>query len=117
MPGVEILNTEVIVAETGGFNITVFAVTIIFCALVGFVIGLILDNDGSLIFIGLVFGILIGLVFGALLGAVFQKPIIKNEEVIYKAIISDEVSLNEFYEKYEILGKEGKIYTITERKE
>ena len=45
-----------------------------------------------------------------------QKPIIKNEEVVYKVIISDEVSFNEFYKKYEILQKEGKIYTITERK-
>lgn len=117
MPGVEILNTEVIIAETGGFNVIAFAVTTILCAAIGFVIGLINDEDDCSPFFGLVFGILIGLIFGILLGAAFQKPIIKNEEVVYKAIISDEVSLNEFYEKYEILDKEGKIYTIAERKE
>lgn len=117
MPGVEILHTEVIATETGGFNVTAFAVTIILCAAIGFVIGLIIDDDDCSSLFGLMFGILVGLIFGALLGAAFQKPIIKNEEVVYKAIISDEVSLNEFYEKYEILDKEGKIYTITERKE
>lgn len=30
----------------------------------------------------------------------------------YKVTITDEVSLNEFYEKYEITDQEGKIYTI-----
>lgn len=116
MPGVEILNTEVIIAETGGFNVTVFVITIIFCALVGFVIGLTCSLDDFSPLYGLVLGVLIGLILGAFMGIGFQKPIIKNEEVVYKVIISDEVSFNEFYEKYEILQKEGEIYTITERK-
>lgn len=33
----------------------------------------------------------------------------------YKVTISDEVSMNEFYEKYEVLDQEGKIYTVRER--
>ena len=33
----------------------------------------------------------------------------------YEVIIDDEVSLNEFYEKYEIIDVNGKIYTIKER--
>lgn len=117
MPGVEILNTEVIVTETGGFNITAFIITIFFCALIGFIIGLTCSLDDYSHLYGFVLGILIGLILGAFMGIGFQKPIIKNEEVVYKVIISDEVSFNEFYEKYEILQKEGEIYTITERKE
>lgn len=33
----------------------------------------------------------------------------------YKVTISDEVSMNKFYEKYEVLDQEGKIYTVRER--
>lgn len=39
----------------------------------------------------------------------------KTGKYEYKVIISDEVSLNEFYDKYEIVDQEGKIYTIKER--
>ena len=34
----------------------------------------------------------------------------------YKVTISDEVSMNEFMNKYEILNQDGKIYTVKERK-
>ena len=33
----------------------------------------------------------------------------------YNVIISDEVSLTEFNEKYEIIEQNGKIYTVRER--
>ena len=34
----------------------------------------------------------------------------------YKVTISDDVSFNELYEKYEIVEQEGEIYTIRERR-
>lgn len=39
----------------------------------------------------------------------------KTGEYEYKVTISDEVSMNEFMKKYEIINQEGKIYTIKER--
>lgn len=39
----------------------------------------------------------------------FTEP---TGEYKYKVTIDDTVSLNEFYEKYEIINQEGKIYTI-----
>lgn len=33
----------------------------------------------------------------------------------YKVTIEDSVSLNEFLDKYEILGQEGRIYTVKEK--
>lgn len=33
----------------------------------------------------------------------------------YKVTIDDSVSMNEFLDKYEILGQEGKIYTVKEK--
>ena len=61
-------------------------------------------------------------VFGALffictilfiLGLISNKNSIDHIE--YKVTISDEVSLTEFNEKYEILEQDGKIYTVKER--
>lgn len=40
---------------------------------------------------------------------IFIEP---TGEYNYKVTIDDTVSLNEFYEKYEIIDQEGKIYTI-----
>ena len=47
------------------------------------------------------------------LGATSNKNSIKYIE--YKVAIDESVSLVEFYDKYEILDQEGKIYTIKER--
>ena len=33
----------------------------------------------------------------------------------YKVTIADEVSMNEFMDRYEILNQDGKIYTVKER--
>jgi Na+/melibiose symporter-like transporter len=37
------------------------------------------------------------------------------EHTRYKVTISDEVSMNDFLERYEIVDQEGKIYTVRER--
>ena len=53
--------------------------------------------------INLVLSILLGLVFGFIFGAIFQNPC--KYETEYKVIVSDEVSMNEFNENYEIVDK------------
>ena len=50
---------------------------------------------------------------GAILG--FGFPTYQDTIPTYKVIISDEVSMNEFMNKYEILNQDGKIYTVKER--
>ena len=43
---------------------------------------------------------------------------IKTDEIIdtkYKVTISDEVLMTKFYEKYEVIEKDGKIFTVRER--
>lgn len=44
-----------------------------------------------------------------------SKEVYSHEE--YKVIIDDSVSLNDFYEKYEVIGQEGEIYTVIEREQ
>lgn len=43
----------------------------------------------------------------------FIKPISNKYE--YKVIIDNSVSINDLYDKYEIIEKEGKIYTIQDK--
>jgi hypothetical protein len=55
------------------------------------------------------------LLAGVILG--FGCPAYQDMIPTYKVTISDEVSMNEFMDKYEILNQDGKIYTVKERKE
>lgn len=63
-------------------------------------------------------GAIIGIIFGVIIGAVWVSsidgiPIVY--ETHYKVTISDEVKMNDFLEKYEIIDQEGKIYVVRER--
>lgn len=61
----------------------------------------------------LIISLFFGIVFAILGGTSFQVP---NEfETHYEVLLSDEITLTEFLEDYEIVGQEGKIYTIRER--
>lgn len=56
-----------------------------------------------------------GLILG---GLCFIMTLHENDEldyVKYQVIVSDEVSLNDFMDKYEILDQEGKIYIVKEK--
>ena len=84
---------------------------------------------GALCFIVIVFGIymvvcaikegsfgdaITGLLFIGI--GIFLEGFVINETIkptpIYKVLVSDSVSMIEFYSKYEVLNVEGKIYTI-----
>lgn len=113
MNGVEILATE----EVGinfVFNWDAFwmIASIFFgvCLMVGLIFALI-DGWSNLI-IGIVIGVISGGMLGCVAGADGEPT---KYETHYKVIISDEVSMNEFNEKYEIISQDGKIYTIRER--
>lgn len=59
------------------------------------------------------FGALLGFLAGILiLGAIIQPT---NYETRYKVIVDDSISMIQFYEKYEIIEQEGKIFTVRER--
>ena len=115
MTGVEILAVqEVIIAST--FNCqsfwTTMGITVGLCALIG-IITSIIDLDLFSFVLFLIIGVIMGLLFGTLSGAVEGVP--SEYETQYKVVVSDEVSMNEFVENYEILAQEGKIYTVRER--
>lgn len=114
MSGVEILS-ERVVYKVEYFE-PIIAIIVITGVILGGIIGYIASHkDSECTFLG---GIL-GFIFGIFL-LIFIFPITAHTTdtinyIEYKAIISDEVNFNEFNDKYEILGQEGKIYTIRER--
>ena len=64
---------------------------------------------------GIFMFITVGLFVGFILGTSVEKY--ADSVPTYKVTINDTVSINEFYERYEILEQEGKIFTIKEKTE
>lgn len=111
MPGVEILATgEGATAFEPNFPAFLFGLA--FCVIGGTIIGLRNKECGF----GAAIGVFIGVLAGFLVGVVVGVAEIEYYPT-YKVTISDEVSMNEFMNKYEILNQDGKIYTVKERKE
>ena len=108
MTGVEILATsKTTVFEPNGLA---FILVFIFCIICGIVSGF-KDKEYA-------FGVLMGWTIGigaGLLAALFVGIAEMEHYETYKVTISDEVSMNEFMDKYEILNQDGKIYTVKER--
>lgn len=115
MNGVEILAINEIVAETT-FNWVAFLIP--FCIIVALFLGVgflfsSMYKDKLQIVIGMILGIVLGCIFGVACGVAIGIPTAYESQ--YKVTISDEVQMNSFLEKYEILDQEGKIYTVREK--
>lgn len=117
MNGVEILASSEIVIDSA-FNWQtfwiffggIFALSIALSAFLNF-----LDDFGlnNAIKVGVTVGLLFGIIIGIAAGCGDGTPL--AYETRHKVIISDEVQMNDFLKKYEILDQEGKIYTVRER--
>ena len=116
LDGITILNTYEVVTKTAfswpGFWIGVSIVAVV--ALIGSIISY--DNlEDFLVVFGvstIICGVLIGLFFGF---AVMRKPIEYVSE--YEVTISNEVSMNEFYNRYDVIEQRGDIYVIREKEQ
>lgn len=90
----------------GGFIAAIFAIFL-------FVISILCAIDGAggeIFFIAAIFVGMLGLFI-----FVHAKP--AKTINTYSVIIDDSVSMTEFYDKYEVLDIQGKIFTITERED
>lgn len=117
MTGVDILATQEVAVEFI-FNWPAFWITFVVLVFIGAVYGIITvlfgDYEWFYIPISILVFTVVGLLFGGLMGTGIAKPV--TYETQYKVIISDEVSMTDFLEKYEIVSTEGKIYTVREVK-
>lgn len=118
MTGVEILTSAEVVSEAA-YNWTVFWITFgaVFAIIELVAIGTWIsgDSDVSVIPSFAIFGVVLGVILGVLSGGIWETP--TAYETQYKVTISDEVSMNDFYERYEVIEQDGKIFTVRERTE
>lgn len=116
MTGIEILAVEEVITAYAfnwkGFLIFITC-AVVFCGILGAI-----SNSPYSAFKGALVGMAIGLLLGGILGQLPAWTTLPKEyETRYKITISDEVSMNDFLSKYEIVDQEGKIYTVVERNE
>ena len=113
IPGIEVLAQEVISGPNDGLIALGFVFTILFIVGSIFLLALSFIDD-----VPLLAGIAtLCLVLAFLIGSETNKEMNKKPYTEYKVLISDEVSWNEFNERYEVINQEGKIYTIKEKVE
>ena len=115
MTGVEILAMEE-VAVKYAFNKNVWGITFGIILIVFLLIGIgisLSTYDWSNIIIGIFLGLVLGTFGGLIGGSIAEIP--TKYETQYKVIVSDEVSMNDFVEKYKIIAQDGRIYTVAER--
>ena len=115
MTGVEILATQE-VATVFGMNWNALLFTVAICGFFGaFLFGFCLIglwNWWKRALCGFGVALVLTLLIG---GAAYQNDKPLEYETQYKVTISDEVSMNDFLDRYEIVSQEGKIYTVRER--
>ena len=117
MAGVEILAVEE-VAVAFGMD---WAMFILFGMLFSLILGLIAwiaaeERNASVLGtrISVAVALLASFTLSGFMGATLKTGEPTEFETHYKVTITDEVSMNEFLERYEIVGQDGKIYTVKE---
>lgn len=100
------------------FSWNSFWVGLVFGAAIGLVAAIIFGlsaNDWSAFIAGCIFYVpIVGLLCGLLCGAsVAREPV--AWETHYEVIINEEVSMQDFMDKYEIIETRGTIYTVKEK--
>ena len=112
MNGIEVLNQTEIVQTPLEIGLTGIICGIIF--FIGIVIAANIKNDNIMGFISFVVAIIAGiiLIVSAILTLFVEEPTGKYQ---YDCLISEDVSMTEFYEKYEVVEINGKIWTIKEK--
>lgn len=115
MNGVEIL-TSAQVATEWAFNDTAFWTTAIIIFFIFLITGIFEscdEMDCMPLILCSAIGIILGGVFGIVMGMGTQIP--TAYETQYKVTISEEVSMTDFYEHYEVIDQDGKIFTVREK--
>ena len=103
--GMEILSQEV----CNEFNIIAFLACVILFMIIGMAFDFFKDlSDG-------VVGAFLGIMLGIFMYAIIFEAILPDKYIQYKVTISEDVSMTEFYNRYEIIDVDGKIYTIKEK--
>ena len=115
MNGVEIL-TQAQVATEWAFNWTAFWIAFGIITFVVFIVGLAYLADDlclPIVIANFIISLIAGTLLGVFIGVIGERP--TAHETQYKVTITDEVSMTEFCEHYEVIDHDGKIFTVREK--
>ena len=108
--GIEILSQEPIM-ECTYLGLKIFIIGSLFSLVVGVLLEVFYFQDGIGILLMLL-GAVLWCLIGVFVDANYEIPTGKYE---YKVIVDDNVSMAEFYEHYELVDQEGKIFIVREK--
>lgn len=115
MEGIRILSTEEVVSKTE-FNLEAALIAGVIIFLIFIILGIFASikehNWLNLMIVGFI-GLFASILVAIGCGITFEKPVEYTTQ--YKAIVSEEVSFIDFYEKYEIIEQDGEIFIIREK--
>ena len=111
MDTVELLKGVEILSVTEGMPMSVAIFLLVLCGicfiLVGFLFfSAIIERSGGGVLLSVLFGVLLAVMTFFVIDEGFHPT------PTYKVTVDDSVSMNEFYDKYEVINVEGKIYSI-----
>ena len=110
MDGVTILATEQVVSSST-FNWWAFVIVFVAIALFALLFGYVYDVLGEAL-LYVLFGACC--IIGGVIGG-FGFSIPTAYETQYKVTVTSDVSMAEFYERYEVIEQEGLIFTVKEK--
>ena len=105
MEGIEILSQEV----CNELQLVPLFLCIMILSFIGMLIDLFNDFTDGIV------GAVLGCILGLFVYTIIFEAIIPETYIRYKVTISEDVNLKEFYDQYEIIDVDGKIYTIKEK--
>ena len=112
MEGIKVLNQVEIMDNSLTLLITAIILGVLSCVFViGTIVSAVISNKETAVATFFIFFLFSWIGFLITKNA-SEKKIIPTGKYEYQVTIDDSVSMNEFYEKYEIVEVNGKIYTI-----
>ena len=118
MEGVRILASEEVAIAWETWNWGAFWAAVVLFFIIGLVAGITFGFQEQDFSAFLIMSITVFLAGSTLFGLVAGFGIhgnVTDYETQCKVIIDDDVSMNEFYEHYEVIDQEGEIFTVRER--
>lgn len=115
MNGIEILNQYEMATTSFIWSWNSFWITFSLVCLIGIGIGAFIGMSREDLFVGIVAGGIVSIFFGIFAGVMMGFVPSTKTTTMYQLTISEETSIIEFYDKYEIVKQEGKIFTVTEK--
>ena len=115
MNGIEILNQYETTSSIFVWDWNSFWLAFSLVFLIGTGIATLIGMTYKDLFTGIIAGAIVSTFFGLFVGTIMGTNPSDKTTTMYQITISEETPMLDFYNKYEIVKQEGKIFTVTEK--